>query len=209
MKKMRLIALVLVLAMILCIPAVAAETTVDGEKATATIKMAGTTAEFKENGDMVTVTVTSTSLKAGSQYVILMVKSADGDNYTIDANSILYIDQTAASASGANGTVTFDVYPSSMTDGVILIAGAEDGLLTAAIIKGKYLLGDVNGDKVVTSKDALEVLRYAVGLVKFTDTQKSAAAVLGNKDEHGNAKPTTKDALSILRVALRITEEFE
>lgn len=182
MKKLRSIALILVMAVILCISAVAAETVVDGEKATATIKMAGTTATFAEDGDMIRVTVTSADLKAGSQYVILMVKSEDGESYTIDANSILYIDQTAATASGANGTVTFDVYPSSMTDGVILIAGAEDGLLKVAIVKGKYILGDVDMSGEVDVGDATKLLRYLAGLEEETAISIAAANVDGSEE---------------------------
>lgn len=194
MKKMRLIALVLILVMILCIPAVAAETVVDGEKATATIEMDGTSAEFKENGDMVTVTVTSTSLKAGSQYVILMVKSADGENYTIDANSILYIDQTAATASETNGTVTFDVYPSSMTDGIILIAGAEDGLTKVAIIKAKYILGDVDMSGQFNVGDATQLLKHLAGLVSEDQVSLPAA------DVDGSGAVNVGDATFLLKV---------
>ncbi len=194
MKKLRVIALILALATVLCLTAVAAEV-VDGEKATATIEMAGTEAVFSENGDMITVTVTSESLKAGSQYVILMVKSANGEDYTIDADSILYIDQTAATASGAKGSVTFDVYPSSMTDGIILIAGAEDGLLKVAIIDGKYILGDVNGDGEFSSVDALMVLRHAAERVVLTDQQQLSG------DIDGNGILSSADALRILRFA--------
>ena len=177
MKKMRLIALILALALMFCIPAVAAGSVVDGEKATATLEMAGTTAQFSENGDMVTVTVTSNSLKAGSQYVILMVKSADGEDYTIDADSILYIDQKAAEASGSDGTVTFDVYPSAMTSGIILIAGAEDGLTKVAIIKGKWILGDVDKSDEVDVGDATMLLRYLAGLEDESDLNMEAANV--------------------------------
>lgn len=201
MKKMRLIALVLALVMILCIPAVAAET-VEGQKATATIEMAGTSAEFKENGDMITVTVTSDSLKAGSQYVILMVKSADGENYTIDADSILYIDQTAAAASGTNGTVTFDVYPSSMTDGIILIAGAEDGLLKVAIIDGKYIVGDADKDGKFSISDAIAVLRVIAELDDISGIDQTAA------DVDGVAGVKIGDAIAMLRVIAELDAPF-
>lgn len=181
MKKMRLIALVLALAMILCVPAVAAETVVEGAKADATIVAAGASAVFKENGDMVTVTVESASLKAGSQYVILMVKSADGEKYTIDAGSILYIDQAAASASGSNGKVTFDVYPSDMTNGVILIAGADSGLVKVAIIKGKWMLGDVDNSGEVDVGDVTMLLKYLAKLADESEINMAAANVDGSE----------------------------
>lgn len=201
MKKMRWIALVLALVMALCIPAIAAQT-VEGQKATATIAMAGTSAEFKENGDMITVTVTSNSLKAGSQYVILMVKSADGENYTIDSDSILYIDQTAATASGSDGTVTFDVYPSSMTDGIILIAGAEDGLLKVAIIDGKYIVGDADKDGKFSISDAIAVLRVIAELDDISEIDQAAA------DVDGVAGVKIGDAIAMLRVIAELDAPF-
>ena len=202
MKKMRWIAVLLALVLLLSVPAVAADNVVDGEKATAKLEMAGTTAEFKENGDMVTVTVTSNALKAGNQYVILMVKSADGENYTITADSILYIDQDAATASGSDGTVTFDVYPSAMTDGIILIAGAEDGLLKVAIIEGKYILGDVNADGNINADDALLILQHSVGLYTLTDNELLAANV------HSDSNINADDALKILQYSVGIIGSF-
>jgi len=201
MKKLRVIALILALATVLCLTAVAADV-VDGEKATATIEMAGTEAVFSENGDMITVTVTSESLKAGSQYVILMIKSADGENYTIDADSILYIDQTAATASGNKGTVTFDVYPSSMTDGIILISGAESGLTEIAIIKGKYVLGDVNGVNGIDIGDAMLLLRYVAGLVE------EDALVLEAAELNGVTGIDIGDAMLLLRYVAGLVDSL-
>lgn len=164
--------------------------------------MAGASASFDTEGDVVTVSVTSASLHAGSQYVILMIKSTDGENFTIDAGSVLYIDQAAAASSGENGTVTFDVYPSSMTDSVILIAGAADGLLKAAVIEGKYVLGDVNDDGYVNADDALQILRHAAGYI--TLGEEAALAANTHKDGYINAD----DALMILRYAAGFIGSF-
>ena len=57
-------------------------------------------------------------------------------------------------------------------------------------------LGDLNGDTQVNAKDALEVLKAAVGKTRLTDSQKNAADV--NKDGNINAK----DALEILKKAV-------
>ena len=55
------------------------------------------------------------------------------------------------------------------------------------------VLGDINDDGSINAKDALEVLKYSVEKVEFTDKQKRAGDV--NKDEVINAK----DALEILK----------
>ena len=58
------------------------------------------------------------------------------------------------------------------------------------------VLGDINDDGSINAKDALEVLKYSVEKVEFTDKQKRAGDV--NKDEVINAK----DALEILKYAV-------
>ena len=56
--------------------------------------------------------------------------------------------------------------------------------------------GDVNGDKKIDAKDALQVLKYAVGKAEFTLNEEWAADV--NRDE----KIDAKDALEILKYAV-------
>ncbi|MBR3844243.1 MAG: DUF5110 domain-containing protein, partial [Clostridia bacterium] len=53
--------------------------------------------------------------------------------------------------------------------------------------------GDVNNDTKIDAKDALQVLKYAVNKIDFSETQKKASNV--NKDDAINAK----DALEILK----------
>lgn len=200
MKKLRLIALVLMLAMVLCIPAAAAVGDVKtGEVADLKLVNGDTTAEFTPNGEMVTVTVTSSSLKAGTQYVILMLKHTVEDDFTYTGeptpteDSIVYINQDAAKASGSKGTITFDVYPSAMTDGIIMITGADSGKLVLAIINGKWILGDLDGDGEPTAIDALMILRFSGGRISLTDQQMNAG------DIDGDGEPTAIDALRVLR----------
>ena len=62
--------------------------------------------------------------------------------------------------------------------------------------------GDVNGDEKVDAKDALEVLKFAVGKTKLTEDQQKAAEVDGK--EGINAK----DALEILKYAVKKINKF-
>ncbi len=78
--------------------------------------------------------------------------------------------------------------------GVVLAAEPSSG-------EGEYgvdwfYYGDVNADNNINAKDALEVLKYAVGKTMFTDVQKILADV--NQDISFNAK----DALDILKYAV-------
>ena len=187
MKKMRMIAMVLALCVLLSIPAMAAGGPVaENDKATVTVvEGAGASVAFNAaNPEIIEVTVTSNLLVPGDQYVILMVKSADGVNYDLDdPANILYINQTeqaGAAASGTSGSVSFSVYPTALTDSIILIAGAKDGLLKAAIVDGKYLLGDVDDNGTVDISDVTALIRYVVGLVNADDINLDAANVDGS-----------------------------
>lgn len=127
-----------------------------------------------------------TSVKAGEQYLVLMVEtndiSSDKPTYTITADSLIYINQTASTA----GNVTFDtVYPSSVADSVILLTGGsltEPKLLAKVDAQG--ILGDVNYDNKVTVGDASDVLGNIVGKIKFDATQSAMADV--NRDGRVN-----------------------
>lgn len=187
MKKFcRIASLILVLALALSTVVFAAE----NSKATVTVvEGMGATAEFDtSNEEIVNVSVTSNSLVDGGQYLVLMVKSANGEDYTIDQESILYIDQTAS----VGNTVSFAVYPSTYTDSVILITGAEDGVLKVAIVDGKYILGDANGDGRVTTRDIIRIANMIM------DDEYSSAA-----DANEDGRVTTRD---IIRVANMIME---
>ena len=190
-RTCKFLSLTLIVVLLLSATALGAGT----EKGTITVvEGVGATATFDAtNPDIIHVTVSSANLVAGNQYVVLMVKSQDGEAYTIDSDSILYIDQTAATADGDRGAVSFDVYPSSIQNSVILIAGANDGLLKVAIVKAAFVLGDVNADGLINASDALAILRYSSNLTELTEQQKLAANI--NGDQYINAS----DALTILR----------
>ena len=200
MKKMRLIALFLTLCVLLSVPAMAAGPVAENDKATVTVvDGAGASVEFDStNPDIINVTVSSNALVAGEQYVVLMVKSDDGVNFTIEEGSILYINQTdsAGAVASANGaSVTFGVYPSALEDSIILIAGAKDGLIKAAVVQSKgatYVLGDVNEDGKVSGLDAVAVLRYVAGLSNNKFNEKAA-------NVNGDGKISGMDAVRLLR----------
>ncbi len=65
-----------------------------------------------------------------------------------------------------------------------------------------YLCGDINADEAINAKDALEVLKAAVGKVTFTEKEGYAADV--NNDGEFNAK----DALMILQFSVGKRTEF-
>ena len=67
---------------------------------------------------------------------------------------------------------------------------------TITITESASIKGDVNGDKVVNSADALQVLRHVVGSTLLTGDKLAAADV--NKDKVVNSL----DALEILKIAV-------
>ena len=70
------------------------------------------------------------------------------------------------------------------------------GALTVPALSAAYALGDVDGDKTVTTKDARLALRAAIGLDALSEKAAAAADVTGD----GEVK--TADARIILRVAV-------
>ena len=110
-KYMRLMVLVLALAAIMCLPAFAIDedalkTDVDG------VSFTGVGAEGEEK-----FTVNYTGATSG-QYLILMVAADENGDYTIDEDSIVYVDQKAA-----DDGISFVVYPSQLKKSAIMLAG--------------------------------------------------------------------------------------
>lgn len=141
-----------------------------------------------------TLSYSDTSVKAGEQYLVLMVAANDvtsnKPNYAITSDSLVYINQAASTA----GNVAFStVYPSCVTDSVILLTGGsltEPKLLAKVDAQG--ILGDVNYDNKVTVGDASDVLGNIVGKVNFDATQTAMA------DVNHDGKITVGDASDIL-----------
>lgn len=163
-------------------------------------RLSGSTAQFMEGNDgKIQVTVTSPSVTPEEQYLVVMVKGLE-ENPVITEGSILYIDQKAAGSVDGGGTLSFELYPSSIQDSVILISGVVDekaGPVVLAVLNVEFILGDVNGDGVVDVADALMVLQYSVNL--RNDVDERAANV--------NGKPgiTSADASLILQYCIGLT----
>lgn len=141
-----------------------------------------------------TLSYSDTSVKAGEQYLVLMVAvndvTSNKPNYAITSDSLVYINQASSTA----GNVAFStVYPSCVTDSLILLTGGsltEPKLLAKVDAQG--ILGDVNYDNKVTVGDASDVLGNIVGKVNFDATQTAMA------DVNHDGKITVGDASDIL-----------
>lgn len=152
-----------------------------------------------------TLTYTDPAIKAGEQYIVLIVSGqelADGKLPEINVSTIQYINQTASE----DGSVTFDnekIYPKSMTDSLLLIAGKGVGdkpkLLT--VLKLDMKKGDLDNDGEITTVDATTMLRHIAKLELLPEAQISIA------DINGDGTVDTVDATRILQfIAKLITE---
>lgn len=208
MKKcMRGLALLLAVLMLMTGTVVAAS--IDNGKAVIKNPATGATVTFNEtNSEKIDVVYTAENLTAGAQYLILMIKSDKEGNYTdIDENSILYIDQVAAVAGEGDAapSVTFSAYPSAIKTSVILITGvegAENGRIKAAIVEGKYILGDVTADEIVDVRDAMMTLQHSAGLIVLGDNVIDAGNV------NGDTSVDVRDAMLILQFSAGLITQF-
>lgn len=150
----------------------------------------------EDNNGKIQVTVTSSSIKPEEQYLVVMVKGLE-ENPVITEGNILYIDQKAAGNADGNGTLSFELYPSSIENSVILISGVVEGKpgpVVLAVLNVEFILGDVNGNGVVDVDDALMVLQYSVNL--RNDVDERAADVNHSKSI------TSADASLILQYCI-------
>ena len=77
-----------------------------------------------------------------------------------------------------------------------------NAVLTALENVGNYTYGDVNFDTEIDAKDALEILKAAVGKITLTDIQKAAS------DVNGDSKIDAKDALLVLKKSVKKIDKF-
>lgn len=216
-KFLRILLLTAVLAGALCVSALAAEPTEAGVYGMTTEtgitvtpqKADGTAIDASTQGGYsgyyagaVKFGVEATGLKAGSQYLLLMV-SGDG---VPGADNIVYIDQQAADA---NGTVAFTAYPQALGKGsyrIFLLGGDQTlnsgGLAVSFQAYVPYTLGDVDNNGKIQAVDALAVLRHVAKIETLDDTASLAADV----DCDGKVKAV--DALAILRYVAKIIDHF-
>lgn len=199
---------VMALTAMMTVSAFAAEASVSSTRTDVTITpytADGVRIELSEDGTYAdpayySLTCTSNLIGTGGQYVVLMVEadlSGDTPAYTITEDSLIYINQTESQ----EGSVSFDkVYPSRLADSVIILSG--EAFTTNPVVVGTVevaeegLLGDVDGNGIVDVIDAQLTLRHGIGLVGFSDAQKS----LGDVD--GNGVIDVIDAQLILRYSI-------
>jgi hypothetical protein len=130
----------------------------------------------------------------------MMVKGTE-DSHPVTESTILYIDQKEAEQGEIDAALSFDVYPSSIQDSVIIIYGA-DLQEVVAVVDANYVPGDVNGDGKFNSTDAILVLQQSVDLITLSDDAKLAADV--NED----GKINSSDAILILQFSVGLISEF-
>ena len=133
--------------------------------------------------------VEATGLEKGKQYLLLVLS---GEGAPTEDN-IAYIDQAAA---GADGSISFNAYPSALTTGtyrVYIVGGSRAfsaGPAATFQVDQKYTLGDVNADDKINIKDVAEVLNHIVKNKTLTGNAFSAADVV--TDGVINIKDTAK-----------------
>lgn len=104
---------------------------------------------------------------------------------------------------GATGTFTVNTEGAYDT-AAALVSGTEqtDKTFTITVEKPKGLLGDVNGDGKVNSRDAMLVLQYSAKITTLAEDQLVRGDV--NKDN----KVNSRDAMRILQYSAKIITEF-
>ena len=213
-KRSRLLLAGVVLAAALSIGALAA----DGDA----MNVTGGLTPLDPNGNAITATEGGTyqnaamfdmiakELTDGKQYLVLVLKN--GESMVPTEDNIFYINQKAAE----NGQIAFTkangdpVYPKNLVTGTYSLYVIGEGKAFNAITPTatfeytqNYVLGDVNEDGEIDSRDALRTLRGAAGLVTLTPSQTSAA------DVNFDNEIDSRDALRILRFAAGLIPSFQ
>ena len=178
-RTIRLLALILTLTLALSVAAMATEIDykkgeTNATKSVSAVSLVEDGCKLEFEGDKLNVTYTNSALKEGDMVIVFLLETKDKQAITDDtvelsimptAENIKYIDQSVAKATAGNGLVSFSVYPQNHTNAVVrIISVNKDGTLTdvnVAAVKLNYTLGDVSGEGVVNSVDALKILQYA------------------------------------------------
>lgn len=154
--RVRKLALLLVLALLLSTLALAAD------KATVT-PANGAVLEFIDSSQN-NLTLTQTGVTDGGMYLVLVLAGEEKDGVPLvpTENNILYINQTTANGD----SVAFDnVYPSSIKDSTVYLSGTGlDGLTKMGFIDLLVKLGDLDGDGSISAFDATRVLQYCANI---------------------------------------------
>lgn len=198
-KLLRTLLLAAALTALLCVSALAADSTVSitGQNGATLTPKTAADAPITANADgkyenAVKFDVNATGTK-GSQYLLLVLR----DQKVPTERNIVYINQAAA---GENGKLAFTgsdaAYPMTMTSGTYYVYLVGDGKTFAPAAsftyEAGYTLGDVNNDGKINALDAILILRAAVDLTNLNDVQEKAA------DMNGDGRVNALDAIEVL-----------
>ena len=210
-KLLRTLLLAAALTALLCVSALAADSTVSitGQTgATLTPKTAEGEAITEKDGkyeNAVKFDVNATGTQ-GSQYLLLVLR----DQKVPTEKNIVYINQAAA---GEDGKLAFTgsdaAYPMTMTSGTYYVYLVGDGKEFSAsapaasfTYEAGYTLGDVDGNGRIQALDALCVLKHVANVEMLNATGKLAA------DVDNNGKIQALDALTILQFVAGVIPKF-
>lgn len=223
-KLLRTLLLAAALTALLCVSALAADSTVSitGQTgATLTPKTAeGAEITADTNGkytNAVQFDLTATEgLTNGSQYLVLMLKVA-GENTVPTAENIYYINQKAA----ADGKLAFtnaggdSVYPMDLVNGtysIYIVGEGKNFNATKAdasfTYEAGYELGNVltgEGEENININDVMEVIYHIVGRRTLSETQQMAANVVRGENEEGI---NINDAMQIIYYIVGKIDKF-
>lgn len=136
------------------------------DEPTFTDKATGATFTMDASGEKFEVSYTGAT---SGQYLILMVAEGDGD-YTITDESIMYVNQDAASADG----VAFTVYPTKMVNAKIMLGGGTGSPVTLGYLEMPVPDVTVN---VVGSSNAAETTISADGTTLTVENDQACVVV--------------------------------
>lgn len=216
-KLLRTLLLAAALTALLCVSALAADSTVSITDQTGATLMpktaAGETITEKdgkyENAAKFDVNATGTQ---ASQYLLLVLR----DQNVPTEQNIVYINQAAA---GANGAISFTgsdaAYPMTMTSGTyyVYLVGADKPFTANApaasfTYDAGYELGNVltgEGEENININDAMEVIYHIVGRRTLSETQQMAANVVRGENEEGI---NINDAMQIIYYIVGKIDKF-
>ena len=162
------------------------------------VSVSAAAVNHQPNADKATYTVTYDGLTPGAMYGMLVLSGTD-DNFTVNEDNILYIDQATADA---DGKITFTEFalkgaapsedsfiPSSVYIGGGNLTSAEwVGILEKLLA---FIFGDITGDGKVNKQDLLRLAKYFAGWdVEITD---------GASDVTGDGKVNKQDLLRLAK----------
>ncbi len=123
----------------------------------------------QDNSEIIRLEYQGKALASGEQYVVMMI-AGDAENYAVEADTILYIDQKAAEVTNSGSSIAFDIYPSAMQKAVLCLFGVIDGEPKASVVAQvipESLKGDINIDESVDINDAILMYNHITNPTQY------------------------------------------